>query len=150
MNDDGVERPGAAPPTPGLGEGHDDTGDVSILGLDRDRLIDALQRCATAAEHCASAATGLPDVARSVHACRDTASLCQVAAQLLARGSTFDAWLVPAAAMAADACATECGIHMDAFFQDCARACRTLTEIADASRRPRVSQDEASPPGVHD
>lgn len=134
----------------GLGEGHDDAPGVSIMGPDRDRLIEALQRCATAAEHCASAATGLPDVASSVHACRDTATLCQVAAQFLARGSAFDAWLVPAAAMSADACATECGIYMDAFFQDCARACRALTEAAEASRRSDGSQDDAAPSRAHD
>ncbi len=102
-------------------------GDVlSTIGFERQELIAALQRCVTATEHCASLATGLPHATTAIGACRDASCLCRVASELLARGSSFDGWAVSASLLAADVCASECGVHMGRFFQEAAGACRNV------------------------
>ncbi len=102
---------------------------LGTLGARRQRLIRALQDCATATEHCASLATGLSDMTDTIESCRDAAALCRVTAELLARGSAFDTWLVPASILAAEVCESECGVHMGKFFQEASAACRRVRAI---------------------
>jgi hypothetical protein len=103
---------------------------MSTLSIERSRLINALGHCAAEAEHCASTATGLRDTEDCISSCHDAAQLCRVAAEFLARGSSFEHWVLLASVLACDYCARECESQLGAFFADCASACRRVVRLA--------------------
>jgi hypothetical protein len=107
------------------------------IATQRERLVAALQQCAGAATRCAASAEGSLDDAECVDACRDAATLCGAAAELLARRSSTEAWLLVMALMASDDCAQACGRHAGAAFRSCENACdtvhQTASHIADVS-----------------
>jgi hypothetical protein len=104
---------------------------MSTLEAGREELIGALQQCATASEHCATTAIGMRDKEACVRACRDTVSLCRVAAELVARRSTYAVWVIPASILAAQECAVQCELQLGTVFEECAQACRTVVAAAD-------------------
>lgn len=108
----------------------------TTLEQPRHELIQSLQHCATSAEHCATTAVGLEGARDCIEACRDAATLCRTTAELLARRSCFESWVLPATLMACETCARECDYHLDAFARQCARACRSVCDAADRIARP--------------
>ncbi len=97
-------------------------------------IISCLQSCATACENCATLATRqVVGAEECIVACRDTAALCSLIAELMARESSLSNWLLPVCELACDSCADECELHREMLFGDCARQCRELHVVLDAS-----------------
>lgn len=92
-------------------------------------LLDALDACVAACEHCATACLQEDNVkmmARCVLLDRDCADVCALTARLLARGSEHAAHLLRECAEICKACADECerhGAHSE-HCRACAEACR--------------------------
>ena len=97
-------------------------------------LVRCLQDCATQSEHCATVATGLIGKRQCISLCHDTAALCRLGAELLARESELTSWLLPACELACLACADECEKHIGSFFGECARQCRSLSSVMDRAQ----------------
>lgn len=92
-------------------------------------LLDALNACIAACEHCATACLHEDNVkmmARCVLLDRDCADVCALTARLVARGSEHAAHLLKECAEICKACADECeehGAHSE-HCRACAEACR--------------------------
>lgn len=92
-------------------------------------LLDALNACLAACEHCATACLQEEDVKRMVGCIRldrDCADLCALTARLVARGSEQAQAVLRVCADLCQACAQECeqhAAHMD-HCRECAEACR--------------------------
>ena len=91
-------------------------------------LLDALNACLAACEHCATACLHEQDVkamARCIALDRDCADLCVLTARFVARGSEHAAHLLKECAELCKACGDECGkyAHM-AHCKECAEACQ--------------------------
>jgi hypothetical protein len=92
-------------------------------------LLDALNACIAACEHCATACLQEQDVqmmARCISLDRDCADVCALTARLVARGSEHAAHLLRECAEICRLCAEECekhGAHSQ-HCQECAEACR--------------------------
>lgn len=98
-------------------------------------LLNALNACAAACDHCASACLQEEDVkmmAGCIALDIDCAQVCRVTAGLLARGSALAGVLCQACAAVCEACAAECGRHRAPHCQACAAAC---SHCAQACRR---------------
>lgn len=87
-------------------------------------LARCLEDCATRADQCAESALGMPQARACVSACRDTAALCRLAAELLVRESTMTSLMLPICDLACATCADACEEHFDSALGDCARRCR--------------------------
>jgi hypothetical protein len=89
--------------------------------------LDALNACAAACEHCATACLQEPDVqmmTRCISLTRDCADLCALTARLVARASDQAEHLLKLCAEICQACAEECARHEHRHCQECAEACR--------------------------
>ncbi|MFB9865300.1 four-helix bundle copper-binding protein [Rufibacter immobilis] len=94
-------------------------------------VIDALQECILACEHCASACLQEEHVkmmARCIQLDRDCADICRLTATLLARGSVHGKHLLRECIEVCEACAAECAQHDHDHCQACAEACRRCAE----------------------
>lgn len=90
-------------------------------------LLQSLNACVAACEHCASACLQEPDVkmmARCIALDRDCADICALTARLVARGSMLASQLLNACAEACRLCGAECAEHDIGHCQACAEACR--------------------------
>ena len=91
------------------------------------RLLDALNHCIAACEHCATACLSEQDakmMAGCIRLDRDCADICALTARLVARGSAYAAALLKECAEICNACAAECGKHAYmAHCKECAAAC---------------------------
>jgi HD superfamily phosphohydrolase YqeK len=98
--------------------------------------IAACQRCAVAADHCASECLEeIVEIKRMTHCIRlnrSCADLCNLAVREMSRGSEFAEQACQLCAEACELCATECGKHEMEHCQACAQACR---ECAEACRQ---------------
>ena len=92
-------------------------------------LLDALNACIAACEHCATACLKEEDVkmmARCISIDRDCADICAITARFVARGSEHAMHVMRECAEICGICATECekhGAHMQ-HCKECAEACR--------------------------
>jgi hypothetical protein len=68
------------------------------------------------------------DSERVVDLCRDAASLCRVASEMIARQSELESEVVALMLKACTRTALECELHLDAVFGECARHCRRVEE----------------------
>lgn len=100
-------------------------------------LLDALNACIAACEHCATACLKEEDVkmmARCISLDRDSADVCALTARLIARGSEHGPHLLRECAEVCKACGDECekhGAHMQ-HCKECAEACRRCEEACRA------------------
>ncbi|HPF89556.1 MAG TPA: four-helix bundle copper-binding protein [Flavobacteriales bacterium] len=91
-----------------------------------DDLIQRLNECIAACEHCADACLDETDparMARCMRLDRDCADLCTLVLRFLARGSEHVNGLLVQCVMVCRACEQECAQHKNAHCQACARAC---------------------------
>ena len=99
-------------------------------------LLDALNACLSACEHCATASLQEPTVqmlVRCISLDRDCADICALTARLVARGSAHARHLLPECAEVCKACADECGKHIAMpHCQECAAACRRCEQACRA------------------
>lgn len=90
-------------------------------------LLDALNDCIAACEHCASACLSEQDAKMMVGCIRldcDCADICTITARLVTWGSAYAAALLRECAEICAACAAECGKHAHmAHCKECAAAC---------------------------
>jgi hypothetical protein len=103
---------------------------MSTLAAQRHDLTHAIQRCGVIAEYSAHVAENARGVDNCSRKCRDVASLCRIAGELLVRRSAFEHGMLLICVLAAEDCARECEAHPGGFFADCARSCRALSEAA--------------------
>ena len=99
-------------------------------------LLDALNACIAACEHCATACLQAGDVkmmARCISLDHDCADICALTARLVARGSEHAQHLLRECAEVCKACADECAQHQDQHCQECAEACRRCVQACRAS-----------------
>ena len=100
-------------------------------------LLDALNACIAACEHCATACLGEQDVkmmARCISIDRDCADICALTARFVARGSEHAMHVMRECAEICGICATECekhGAHMQ-HCKECAEACRRCEQACRA------------------
>jgi len=94
-------------------------------------LLDALNRCVAACEHCATACLGEEHV-RHMTDCirldRDCADICALVARLVVRGSEHARHLIKECIELCTKCANECAKHNHPHCQQCAAACRACAE----------------------
>jgi hypothetical protein len=92
--------------------------------------IDACLKCASVCNYCASACAKESDHTRSecIQLCLECSSLCIAAAQIMALGSLHIKEIARICAIMCDACADECGRHMD---DHCRQAAEICTSCAD-------------------
>ncbi len=97
-------------------------------------LLNALNECAAACNHCATACLDEKDV-HSLTKCikldRDCADICQLIASFVARESIHAFHLLRECAEICEACATECEKHASHGMEhcrECAEACRKCAE----------------------
>ncbi|GAB3832580.1 four-helix bundle copper-binding protein [Hymenobacter jeollabukensis] len=98
-------------------------------------LLQALNACVAACEHCASACLQEADVqmmVRCISLDRDCSDICALTARLVARGSAHAAHLLRECAEVCRLCAAECGQHQHEHCQQCAEACRRCEEACRA------------------
>ena len=98
-------------------------------------LLDALNACVAACEHCATACLQEDDVkmmARCIANDRDCADICRLTATLLARGSQHGKHLLRECIEVCEICAAECEKHDDDHCKQCAEACRRCAEACRA------------------
>ena len=100
------------------------------------QLMDALNNCAAACNHCIAACLDEQDVkmlATCIKLDIDCAEICMLTASLIARGSAHGKHLLKECAEVCNACAIECEkhAHMD-HCKQCAEACRACTEACQA------------------
>lgn len=97
-----------------------------------DTLLELLNRCAAACDHCAVACLQENDVhmlSRCISLDMDCASICQVAASLVARQSENLDAILDACAKVCEACAEECGKHSHMeHCRQCAEACAACAD----------------------
>lgn len=95
-------------------------------------LLEALNNCAAACNHCTTACLDEQDVkmmARCIKLDIDCADICQLTAALVARGSDHAAHLIKECAEICEACAEECEKHSHMeHCRQCAEACRRCAE----------------------
>lgn len=97
-------------------------------------LIDTLNNCVTACNHCFAACLDEADVKMMTNCIKldmDCAAICQLTASLIARGSKHGQHLLKECAEICNACADECQKHGENGMQhcmDCADACRECSE----------------------
>ena len=98
------------------------------MHTENQRLLDALNACLAACEHCATAFLKEQDVkmmVRCIQLDRDCADLCALAARFVARGSAHVKPLLTLCAEICKACGDECAQHTHVrHCQECADACR--------------------------
>ncbi|MDQ2770454.1 MAG: four-helix bundle copper-binding protein [Bacteroidota bacterium] len=92
-------------------------------------LLDAINACIAACEHCASACLEEQDVAmmaRCISLDRDCADICALTARLMARSSEYGVQLLKECSDVCKACGEECEKHASHMVhcQECAAACR--------------------------
>ena len=92
-------------------------------------LLDALNACIAACEHCATACFGEPSVqmmAPCIQLDHDCADICALTVRFLARGSNYARHLLATCADACRACGDECDKHAShmAHCRECTEACR--------------------------
>lgn len=97
------------------------------------RLLDALNACIAACEHCATACLQEQNVqmmARCISLDRDCADICALTARFLARGSEHAQHLLRECAEICHACGVECAQHADHMehCRQCAEACKQCEE----------------------
>ena len=97
------------------------------------QLIDGLNNCVVACEHCTMACLGEQDVkmlSRCIRLDLDCAAVCRLAVTLVARGSENANRILAECADICDACANECEqhAHME-HCKQCAEACRVCAEL---------------------
>ncbi len=101
------------------------------------QVLQLLNACIAACNHCASACLEEQEVAmlaRCIKTDIDCAEICSLTAAFVARDSEFSEKLLVECAAICDACAEECEKHAKMGMrhcEECARACR---ECADACR----------------
>ena len=94
-------------------------------------LINSLQNCVTACEHCASACLDEENVASMTDCIRldmECADICNVAARLLSRDADVNIALIELCKDICGECAEECESHDHEHCQQCAKACRRCEE----------------------
>ena len=94
-------------------------------------LLQALNACVAACEHCISSCLQEDDVqmmVRCISLDRDCADICALTARFVARGSAHAEHLLRACADMCHACYEECRQHQDEHCQQCAEACRRCEE----------------------
>ncbi len=96
-------------------------------------LIEALEKCAAACNHCSTACLDEQDVsmmARCIKLDMDCAQICQLAASFVSRGSEHAQHILNECAEICETCAEECEkhAHMD-HCRQCAEACRHCAEV---------------------
>ncbi|MGV3540933.1 MAG: four-helix bundle copper-binding protein [Rufibacter sp.] len=94
-------------------------------------VLDALQECIIACEHCASACLQEDHVqmmARCIATDRDCADICRLTAAFLARGSEHGKHLLKECIEICQKCADECAKHDHDHCQECAQACYRCVE----------------------
>ncbi|KAA9325119.1 four-helix bundle copper-binding protein [Hymenobacter busanensis] len=95
-------------------------------------LLQALNDCIAACEHCATACLQEQDVkmmARCISLDRDCADICALTARFVARGSEHAEHLLRECAEICRACAAECMRHQHMeHCRQCAEACRRCEE----------------------
>jgi hypothetical protein len=102
--------------------------------MEKESIIEALWKCATACENCASECLGEDDflmMRDCIRLDRDCADVCRLTATLIARNSPHGKHLVKECIEVCERCAEECGQHDNDHCQACARAC---TECVEACR----------------
>lgn len=93
--------------------------------------IDACTQCAIACQHCASACLQEQDVkmmTRCIALDLDCATICELAAAAMARGSENAQAICALCADICEACGDECAKHAMDHCQQCAQACRRCAE----------------------
>ncbi|GAA4373556.1 four-helix bundle copper-binding protein [Hymenobacter koreensis] len=99
-------------------------------------LLQALNDCVAACEHCATAClqeSHVQMMARCIALDRDCADVCALTARLLARGSEHARHLMRECAEICKACGDECAQHQHQHCQECAAACRRCEEACRAA-----------------
>ncbi|MFA0960588.1 four-helix bundle copper-binding protein [Roseivirga sp. BDSF3-8] len=94
-------------------------------------LLDKLNACVAACEHCATACLGEDDVKKMsdcIKTDRDCADICALTARLVARDSKHAKHLAKECIEVCKLCADECGKHEHQHCKDCAEACRACEE----------------------
>ncbi|OGX91635.1 four-helix bundle copper-binding protein [Hymenobacter coccineus] len=99
-------------------------------------LLDALNACVAACEHCATACLQEDDVKMMVGCIRldrDCADICALTARFVARDSAHAQHLLQECAEICKACGDECAQHTHMqHCQECAAACRRCEEACRA------------------
>ena len=98
-------------------------------------LIDALNDCAAACNHCATACLDEEDVKMMVKCIKidlDCAAICSLTATLLARGSEHGKHLLKECIEVCNACAEECEKH--AHMQHCKKCAEDCRKCAEACK----------------
>src|SRR5690348_18407585 len=93
--------------------------------------ISACNDCTVAWEHCATECLHEVDIkmmARCIELDRACATICAVAARLMASGSEFAPRVCGVCAEICEVCGHECAKHEAQHCQDCARACHRCAE----------------------
>ncbi|RNI26149.1 four-helix bundle copper-binding protein [Rufibacter latericius] len=94
-------------------------------------VLDALNDCILACEHCASSCLHeehLHMMVPCIEADRDCADVCRLTHTLLARGSKHGKHLLRECIEVCEACAAECSKHDHDHCQECAATCRRCAE----------------------
>ncbi|WP_207432947.1 four-helix bundle copper-binding protein [Sabulibacter ruber] len=98
-------------------------------------VLDALQDCIAACEHCASSCLQEEHVhmmVKCIETDRDCADICRLTAAFLARGSVHGKHLLRECIEICRACAEECSKHDDEHCQQCAQACSRCAEACES------------------
>ncbi|GAB3236764.1 hypothetical protein GCM10027346_27380 [Hymenobacter seoulensis] len=94
-------------------------------------VLDALNRCIAACEHCATSCLHEEHVQHMVPCIlldRDCSDVCALTARLVARGSEHAKHLMRECIEICTKCANECSQHEDEHCQQCAAACQACVE----------------------
>lgn len=106
----------------------------TISAIDKQLLLDALNRCVAACEHCATSCLAeehVQHMAGCIRLDRDCADICALTARLVARGSVHARHIMKECIEVCQLCQNECAKHNDDHCQQCAAACKAC---ADACR----------------
>ena len=99
--------------------------------LDNQILLDALNRCVAACEHCATACLSEEHVKHMVGCIRldrDCADICALTARLVARGSVHAKHIMKECVEVCRLCEAECAKHNHTHCQQCAAACKACAD----------------------
>lgn len=94
-------------------------------------VIQALNECAAACDHCYNACFQEQDLkmmARCIQLDRDCAEICKLTSSALARDSEAAKTLLQACAEICRMCGEECAKHEAQHCQECAQACKRCEE----------------------
>ncbi|ALD20719.1 four-helix bundle copper-binding protein [Hymenobacter sp. DG25A] len=95
-------------------------------------VLDALYRCISACENCATACLHEEDV-QMMTGCilldRDCADVCSLTARLVARDSEHAKHMMKECIEICQKCAAECGKHDMDHCKECAEACRACAHV---------------------